>query len=90
MWIDGLGEVLAQNGDERLAMRPTRSSSPPLGVLDELDLDTALRTGVVRSGDDLVLVAESDPTLTSKNTALARRVAMLVRAAGITEVAAIS
>ena len=56
-----------------------------MGVLDELDLDTALRTGVVRSGDDLVLVAER-PHPHLEGTALARRAAMLVRAAGITEV----
>ena len=56
-----------------------------MGVLDELDLDTALRTGVVRSATTSVLVAGGDPTLTSKDRSLAAP-AMLVRAAGITEV----
>ncbi len=86
LWIDGLGEVLVQNGDERLAVASNQKLLTAMGVLDELDLDTALHTWVVRSGDDLVLVAGGDPTLTSEGPHSLAALAMLVRAAGITEV----
>ena len=86
VWIDGLGEVLAHNGDERLPVASNQKLLTAVGVLQELDLDTTLRTEVRRSGADLVLVAGGDPTLTSTGPHSLAALAMLVRAAGITEV----
>lgn len=96
VWVDGLGEVLAYGGDERLLVASNQKILTAMGALDSMDIAATLRTEVVvdpGSGPsagvvegDLVLVAGGDPTLSSTGPHSLASLAEAVRAAGITEV----
>jgi len=96
VWVDGLGEVLAHQGDERLLIASNQKLLTAMGVLDAFALDATLRTEVVAAQGvdlaaglvpgELVLVGGGDPTLTSTGPHSLAALARSVRAAGIREV----
>ncbi|MDH4171149.1 MAG: D-alanyl-D-alanine carboxypeptidase, partial [Acidimicrobiia bacterium] len=79
VWVDGFGEVLAQGADERLLPASNQKIFTAVGVALELHPDARFETSVHQQGNDLVLVAGGDPTLSATGThalaELARQVA---------------
>jgi D-alanyl-D-alanine carboxypeptidase/D-alanyl-D-alanine-endopeptidase (penicillin-binding protein 4) len=94
VWIDGVGEVVSLNGDQRLNPASNQKLLTAMGVLSEIDPDTTFHTSI-RSASvdasgvvagDLVLVGGGDPTLTATGPHSLAALAAAVRAAGVTEV----
>jgi D-alanyl-D-alanine carboxypeptidase/D-alanyl-D-alanine-endopeptidase (penicillin-binding protein 4) len=92
--IDGLGEVIALNGDEQLAVASNQKLFTAMGVLSELDPMTRFRTSISATtvdgtgvvDGDLVLVGGGDPTLTLTGPHSLTALAAAVRDAGVTRV----
>ncbi|MBV9952810.1 MAG: D-alanyl-D-alanine carboxypeptidase/D-alanyl-D-alanine-endopeptidase [Acidimicrobiia bacterium] len=88
VWVDGLGEVLADHPDDRLPVASNEKLLTTAGVLESLPLSATLDTEVRLdpASGNLVLVAGGDPTLTINGPHSLDALALLVRAAGITQV----
>ncbi|MGI9602834.1 MAG: D-alanyl-D-alanine carboxypeptidase/D-alanyl-D-alanine endopeptidase [Acidimicrobiales bacterium] len=63
VWIDGYGEVLADDADLQLLPASNQKIFTAFGAALELPADHRFVTTVHRSGSDLVVVAGGDPTL---------------------------
>jgi D-alanyl-D-alanine carboxypeptidase/D-alanyl-D-alanine-endopeptidase (penicillin-binding protein 4) len=88
VWVDGLGEVLADHPDDRLPVASNEKLLTTMGILMSMPLSATMKTDVrldPRSGN-LVLVAGGDPTLTISGPHSLDALALLVRASGITQV----
>jgi D-alanyl-D-alanine carboxypeptidase/D-alanyl-D-alanine-endopeptidase (penicillin-binding protein 4) len=88
VWVDGLGEVLADHPDDPLPVASNEKLLTTMGVLDSLPLSTTLPTAVRLdpATGNLVLVAGGDPTLTISGPHSLDALALLVRASGLTHV----
>ena len=64
VWVDGWGEVATHNPDQRLLPASNQKLLVAIGANANLDLDATLSTKIDRVGDDLVIRAAADPTLT--------------------------
>ena len=64
MWVDGWGEIATHNPDQRLFPASNQKLLVAIGANANLDLDATLSTKIDRVGDDLVIRAAADPTLT--------------------------
>ncbi len=80
VWIDGWGEVLAVNADDALAPASNQKILVGLAVNEYLDPGAVFRTTIEAVGDDLVVRAGGDPTLTSADI---DRLAQSVAAGGV-------
>ncbi|MBT8203590.1 MAG: D-alanyl-D-alanine carboxypeptidase/D-alanyl-D-alanine-endopeptidase [Acidimicrobiia bacterium] len=83
VWVEGDGVVFEHNPGLELYPASNQKLLTGAGALGLLPADFRFRTEIVQAGDDLVLVAGGDPTLT---TADLDELAAQVKAAGITAV----
>lgn len=81
VWIDGWGEVVTLNPDQRLVPASNEKILVAHAANELLDPDATFDTTIERVGSDLVLRASGDPTLT---TWRANTLAEQVPAAGVT------
>src|SRR4051812_28793746 len=88
VWVDGLGEVLADRPDDRLPVASNEKLLTTIGVLESIPLSATLETEVRLdpASGNLVLVAGGDPTLTINGPHSLDALALLVRASGVTHV----
>ena len=63
VWVDGWGEVATHNPDLRLFPASNQKILVAIGANANLDLEATLSTKIDRVGDDLVIRAGADPTL---------------------------
>ena len=64
VWVDGWGEVATHNPDMRLFPASNQKLLVAIGANVNLDLEATLSTKIDRIGNDLVIRAAADPTLT--------------------------
>ncbi len=94
VWVDGWGEILAENPDTALIPASNQKLYTAVGALTLLDPAERLHTDVVATGPvvdgvvqgDLVLVGGGDPWLTLVGPASVDALAEQVRAAGVSGV----
>jgi serine-type D-Ala-D-Ala carboxypeptidase/endopeptidase (penicillin-binding protein 4) len=87
IWIDGLGEVVAQHPDLPLFPASNQKLLTAMGVLAVLGPDARFTTEVRLASDgNLVIVAGGDPSLAARGPHSLDALAAQVRAAGITVV----
>ncbi|MFN8040441.1 MAG: D-alanyl-D-alanine carboxypeptidase [Acidimicrobiales bacterium] len=94
IWVDGWGEVVAENPDTALIPASNQKLYTAVGALTLLDPNERLHTDVVATGPivdgvvrgDLVLVGGGDPWLTLNGFSSVDALAGQVQAAGITGV----
>ena len=94
IWVDGWGEVVAENPDVALIPASNQKLYTAVGALTLLDPDERLHTDVVATGPivdgvvrgDVVLVGGGDPWLTLNGFSSVDALAGQVQAAGITGV----
>ncbi len=94
IWVDGWGEVVAENPDTALIPASNQKLYTAIGALTLLDPDERLHTDVVATGPtvegvvhgDLVLVGGGDPWLTLNGLSSIDALAGQLQAAGITGV----
>ena len=94
VWVDGLGEIAADDPDLGLIPASNEKILTAMGALEVLGPDATLSTAVRVAGPvldstlvgDLVLVGGGDPTLTKGGDHSLDALARQVRDAGITQV----
>ena len=64
VWVDGWGEIATHNPDLRLHPASNQKVLTAIGANELLDLSAPLSTNIERSGNDLIIRAAADPTLT--------------------------
>ena len=64
VWVDGWGEVATHNPDLRLFPASNQKVLTAIGANELLDLEASLTTEIELFGNDLIIRAAADPTLT--------------------------
>jgi D-alanyl-D-alanine carboxypeptidase/D-alanyl-D-alanine-endopeptidase (penicillin-binding protein 4) len=95
LWVDGVGEVVADNADQPLRPGSTEKLLVAAGALSQIGPDARLTTDVRSAGrqegpvlhGDLVLVGGGDPTLRSRGQHSLEELAGQLKVRGLAEVA---